>query len=51
MQRIQLDLGKLLGFRALKSDVLRGAKTGAKPGAKAGAKAGAKIGAKIGVKT
>jgi hypothetical protein len=46
---IKLDPRKLLGFRALKSDML-GVKAGAKPGTKLGFKAGTKVGAKTGVK-
>jgi len=45
-RRVQLDLRKLLGFRAVGTSASFGAKAGAKPGVKVGVKAGAKIGVK-----
>lgn len=58
MNRIKLDLSKLLGFKIVASDfdpypqhVSIGAKLGEKEGVKTGAKASVKIGVKLGEKT
>ncbi len=62
MAQIDIDFGKLLGFRLLDKETvatltagadattLTAAKTGFKEGAKYGPKIGAKLGAKLGVK-
>lgn len=51
MRRVELDLSKLLGFRAIRHSLAAlGAKAGTKTGTKIGTKVGTKIGLKVGVK-